>query len=281
VRRSRLLGENAAQVVEGHTVSHGSLDGEVSVAVDEVSAVEPSDGIAHEALSVARLGLELGDPDGLLGPVVDVDDVSLEGLNVSRAVPVGGDVVDPAAAAGAEELLHGLDTGVAVGRGHDGDIGVGVGEGLDQVHVRVHGVGDAHASTAGALTVRGQQVLLRDQLHVDHLPADVRLVDAQDVLGTSIDGALAVGRESTSEHSATIVQHGDKLHTRDAKSRSISCASFPVISPGHLTGASEHGSLVLHVLRETKTTLAGSLTLEGSRRSGRERGEASQGQKEG
>jgi hypothetical protein len=161
VRRTHLLREDAAQAIEGHTVGHGSLDGEVRVAVDEVSAVEPSDGIAHEFLSIAGLSLELGDPDGLLGPVVDVDNVGLEGLNVIRAIPVSSDVIDPAGAAGAKELLHGFDTSVAVGWGHDGDVGVGVGEGLDQVHVRVHGVGNAHAGTTSALTVRGQQVLLK------------------------------------------------------------------------------------------------------------------------
>lgn len=148
-RRCIHLGRaDVAQIGLRVAVGQGGLDGEVSVAVDEVLAVEPSNRGTQEGLLITGLSLELGDPDGLLGQVVDVGDVGLEGFDIVRTVPVGSDVVDPAANAGGEELLHDIDTSVAVGWRDNGDVGVGVSEGLDQVLVSRHSVGNAHAGTA-------------------------------------------------------------------------------------------------------------------------------------
>ena len=163
-----LVGKDVTNVVKRHAARHGGLNGEISVAVDEVSAVEPSDSIPQESLLVSRLGLELGNPDGLLGQVVHVDDVSLESLNVGRAIPVSGDVINSATTTSSKELHHHVDTVVAVSGRNNGDIGTSIGDGLDFLLVSCHSGGNIHAGAATSLTGFNQYMVQCKQL-VSHL----------------------------------------------------------------------------------------------------------------
>lgn len=282
LRTTLCVGEDVTGAGEREAGSQGNINGEVGVTVDEVLAVEPSDGVPEELVLVAALGLELGDPDRLASQVVHVLYVRCEGVDIGRAIPVSGDVVDSAAAAGSQELLHGSDTGVAVSGRDDDDVGVSIGNGLDLGHVSGHRAGNVHAGTTAALAVLSQQLFRwRREIKSQFIPADVRLVDAQNVLGTSGQSTLNVTVESVHEHLTTVVQHRDEFNTRNhAEARGVLGTSLPVISPGNLARTSEHVRLVLGVLGECKTTLATTLAPLDSRGSARERNKASQGRNE-
>ncbi|KAB8349418.1 hypothetical protein FH972_023445 [Carpinus fangiana] len=126
---------------------------EVSVALNIVLAVQPRQRLLEESvdLVVGAARAKLGQPDGLAELLVGAGDVALEVCEVGgRVVPVDGDGVDGAAAAGVDEVAQ---PGQAHRRGAVGDCGRDErglpGVGLHVLLPHRHGVGHGHVALVG------------------------------------------------------------------------------------------------------------------------------------
>ena len=81
----------------------------VRIALNPVLAVQPRQDLLEELSSVTLSDTELGDPDGLVEGLVEVDEVVLEVVGVVPGVVVGHDEVNLAVAAAIHEALEPVD----------------------------------------------------------------------------------------------------------------------------------------------------------------------------
>lgn len=189
------LTEGAQGSVAGHEVVGG--DHEVRVGLKVGDGVELGEVLGEEVALVfgGAKGSELGQPDGsaaadLVG-LLDVSDESLTPL--SLGVPVNGAEVDLAATLSVASLEEGLEplktltrvTAVGDGRGTD--------ESLARVRVKPLGV-------AGSSALRSH----------GSLASVVGLVEAEDGLGSLLDGLIAVAGPAVGVEGLVVPEHGNE-----------------------------------------------------------------------
>ena len=144
-RRTSLVEKELEPALVGGRRSHVPR-----IPLDPALLIHPGQDLLEESRRIALGDTELGDPDRLVEGGVEVCHVSLEVLGLVPGVPVGGDKVDLAVAAGRHELLEPVDALVgagAVGYGGAADFQT-AGERLDVLLVSGYGVGDGHAGAA-------------------------------------------------------------------------------------------------------------------------------------